>query len=134
MGYDMRSMIFFCFDTAAVTQTDSNVIYVISFSSLIHLRGCSSVVERALCMREVRGSKPRISTFRFSLFPGELSFNFFSLLIFFFQFFSFLFSTQMKSVAWMNLSSIMTFVYRDSNTNEKITRIRLAENECLLVY
>ena len=31
MGYDMRSMIFFCFDTAAVTQTVSNVIYVISF-------------------------------------------------------------------------------------------------------
>lgn len=92
------------------------------------------MVERALCMREVRGSKPRISTFRSSLFPGELSFNFFSLLIFFFHFFSFLFSTQMKSVAWMNLSSIMTFVYRVSNTNEKITRIRLAENECLLVY
>ena len=40
----------------------------------------------------------------------------------------------MKSVAWMNLSSIMTFVYRDSNTNEKITRIRLAENECFLLY
>lgn len=31
MGYDMRSMIFFCFDTAAVTQTDSNVIYLINF-------------------------------------------------------------------------------------------------------
>lgn len=31
MGYDMRSMIFFCFDTAAVTQTDSNVIYIINF-------------------------------------------------------------------------------------------------------
>lgn len=27
MGYDMRSMIFFCFDTAA----DSNVIYIINF-------------------------------------------------------------------------------------------------------
>ena len=25
--------------------------------------GCSSVVERSLCMREVRGSKPRTSTF-----------------------------------------------------------------------
>lgn len=31
MGYDMRSMIFYCFDTAAVTQTDNNVIYVINF-------------------------------------------------------------------------------------------------------
>lgn len=31
MRYDMRSMISFCFDTAAVTQTDSNVIYIINF-------------------------------------------------------------------------------------------------------
>lgn len=31
MGYDTRSMIFYCFDTAAVTQTDSNVIYIINF-------------------------------------------------------------------------------------------------------
>lgn len=31
MGYDMRSLIFYCFGTAAVTQTDSNVIYIINF-------------------------------------------------------------------------------------------------------
>ena len=31
MGYDMRSMIFYCFDTAAVTQTDSNVVHIINF-------------------------------------------------------------------------------------------------------
>lgn len=95
MGYDMRSMIFYCFDTAAVTQTDSNVIYIINFSHSFHPRGCSSVVERALCMREVRGSKPRISTFRFSLFPGELSFDFFfRCLSSFFIFFLFYFQLK----------------------------------------
>ena len=91
----MRSMIFYCLDTTAVTQTDNNVIYVINFFLFLRLRGCSSVVERALCMREVRGSKPRISTFRSSLFPGELSFNFFFVAYLLFSFF-FLFYFQPK--------------------------------------
>lgn len=47
------------------------------------------MVERALCMCEVRGSKPRISTFRSSLFPGELSFNFFFVAYLLFSFFFF---------------------------------------------
>ena len=37
--------------------------YIYNFS-YIH-RGCSSVVERSLCMREARGSKPRSSNYSF---------------------------------------------------------------------
>ena len=49
------------------------------------VRGCSSVVERSLRMREARGSTPRISTLFYSFF---FSFGLFGFLIFIFVSFS----------------------------------------------
>ena len=43
----------------------SNYLNIVKFPTISVRWGCSSVVERALCMREVRGSKPRTSTFFF---------------------------------------------------------------------